>query len=75
MEFDHQMGFLDTRKDIIWDNPSLLDLYQELVDKMLKQPWAVTEIESGESKERLENLLWSDFEDWALNYLEEEKNQ
>lgn len=56
----------DERTLDLWDLDWLTDKFkEEVVDKEMKQAWAIEEIEYGANAEDIENLIWKDYPAWA----------
>jgi hypothetical protein len=60
--------------DSVWNKQWLLDTYEkQVVQKVMTQGWAIDELNAGVDVSRIEDLIWSDYESWALDYLDKEK--
>lgn len=60
----------------VWEKEWLTEKYQtEIVANIIKQGWAIDELNAGVTLDQLEDLIWRDYPSWAEQYLLDEKEE
>jgi hypothetical protein len=54
------------RTQDLWENEYLLERYERIVSKKMREEWVAREIEDGSSRELIEQGFWNDYEEWAI---------
>lgn len=57
-----------------WADSHFLMSYEREIEDTLKEAWVAEEIEDGTSMDKILDIIWDKYEDWAFNQRYEETN-